>query len=45
MEGDFKQYEDEKLVGIGYRTVESWKATQSIIYIYDNLRTILLSFT
>jgi len=45
MERFLKRYEDSKLVGIGYRIVKSWEATQSITYFYDNFQAILLSFT
>jgi len=45
MEGNFKRYEDNKLVGLGYRTFKPWEAKQDITHFYDNFRTILLSFT
>jgi len=41
----FKHYKDKKFLGLGYRTVEPWEATHVITYLYDNSRTILLSFT
>jgi len=37
----FKSYEDNKRVGIGYRTVKPWKATRDVTYFYDNLKITL----